>query len=149
MTTHITNGEALNVTEAEELLPYKELFQLYFNIMKQLLHHIFVFTAVANLVTDKFLCKQDKFNCKSDELNCKADEMGQNSTAKAANSTASRMKSIAKVTNSIARICNKHCTNIEIKHAVQYIYKSVFSNHYCVCIDQKKHGYKNKPLNQP
>ena len=34
--------------------------------------------------------------------------------------------------------------NIEINQAIQYIYKSVFNNHHCVCIERRNLS-KNKP----
>ena len=74
---------------AEELLPNKELFiqQLYFNkITKQLLQLVFVFTAVANLVTEA--------------MNSIAKV--KNLTAKPTNSIANGMNSTVKVTSSTA-----------------------------------------------
>ena len=37
-------------------------------------------------------------------------------------------------------------TNIELNHIMQYIYKCVFDNHHCVCIEKKKCGYKQTPV---
>ena len=33
---------------------------------------------------------------------------------------------------------NDILSNIELNYAMQYIYKSVFDNHHCVCIEKKK-----------
>ena len=44
----------------------------------------------------------------------------------------------------LLEVLKKMCTlleyhnNIELNHAMQYIYKSVFNNHHCVCIEKKK-----------
>ena len=62
--------------------------------MEQLLHLVFVFTAAANLVMDKFLCKRESSNTKATK-----------SVAKPTNSFANGMKLIAKVLNSIAKTC--------------------------------------------
>ena len=37
-------------------------------------------------------------------------------------------------------------TNIELNHIMQYIYKCVFDNHHCVCIEKKKGEYKQTPV---
>ena len=92
------------------------LQQLYFNkIMKQLLHLVFVFTAAANLVTDKFLCKYDEFNCKTNKLLTNSIANRTSSTAKATDSTANG------VTNSIAKTCNAIINAINIIAAISLI----------------------------
>ena len=81
---------------AEELSPSEELSNynscIYLDkIMTQLLHLVFVFTPVANLVTDKFRAKM--MNSRQSDNN-------------GINSFANGMKSIAKTTNSIAKMMN-------------------------------------------
>ena len=38
--------------------------------------------------------------------------------------------------------------NIEVNHVIQYIYKFVFNNHHCVCIEKKKYVCKIIPKSQ-
>ena len=69
--------------EAEELLPYKELFT---TVVPE--HLVFMFSVAANLVIDSSIAKV------------------RNSMAKVTNSMAKVRNSVAKVTNSIAKTCN-------------------------------------------